>query len=283
MPLLRNFLLLGRVSNLPTVWSNCLAGWWLGGGGNFDQLPFLFSGVTLIYLGGMFLNDAFDEDFDRQHRRERPIPSGAATAKSVWRWGLVLLGVGAACLYWLGTVAGWLGFALVVCVLVYDAIHKLITFSPVLMGICRFFVYVIAAAVGVSGVTGWAIWCGLALGAYVTGLSFVARRESARGPMQYWPLILLAVPILLALIMNAGPFRPPALLLAAIFGLWVLRCLRHTLWSPVRRVGRTVSGLLAGIVLVDWLAIADAPLELSFVFLGLFLAALLLQRFVPAT
>ena len=32
-PLLRTLLILGRVSNLPTVWSNCLAGWLLDGGG----------------------------------------------------------------------------------------------------------------------------------------------------------------------------------------------------------------------------------------------------------
>ena len=70
-PSIRTLLVLGRVSNLPTVWSNCLAGWWLGGGGHFAKLPFLLLVVTLLYLGGMLLNDAFDADFDRQHRKER--------------------------------------------------------------------------------------------------------------------------------------------------------------------------------------------------------------------
>src|SRR5213075_1303788 len=83
MSFLRTFLILGRVSNLPTVWSNCLAGWWLGGGGNSGMLPFLFAGVTLLYLGGMFLNDAFDVEFDRQHREERPIPSGRISLATV--------------------------------------------------------------------------------------------------------------------------------------------------------------------------------------------------------
>ena len=44
---LRALLALSRVSHLPTVWSNCLAGWWLGGGGNFAKLPLLFLGVIL--------------------------------------------------------------------------------------------------------------------------------------------------------------------------------------------------------------------------------------------
>src|SRR3989442_723734 len=93
--LLRTLLVLGRVSNLPTIWSNCLAGWWLGGAENSEQLPFLFAGTTFLYLGGMFLNDAFDVEFDRLHRAERPIPSGAIRLRTAWRWGLVWLALGA--------------------------------------------------------------------------------------------------------------------------------------------------------------------------------------------
>ena len=74
---LRTLLVLGRVSNLPTVWSNCLAGWWLGGAGNFGKLPFLFLGMSLLYTGGMYLNDAFDEEFDRL-RRPGGVGSGDA-------------------------------------------------------------------------------------------------------------------------------------------------------------------------------------------------------------
>jgi hypothetical protein len=50
-----------------------------------------------------------------------------------------------------------------------------------------------------------------------------------------------------------------------------------------RQIGRTVSGLLAGIVFVDWLAVPDVPRIFGLVFLGLFGLALLFQRFVPAT
>jgi 4-hydroxybenzoate polyprenyltransferase len=87
MPSMRTLLVLGRTSNLPTVWSNCLAGWWLGGGGNVHKLFPLMAGATLLYLGGMFLNDAFDERFDAQYRRARPIPSGLIAIETVWRIG----------------------------------------------------------------------------------------------------------------------------------------------------------------------------------------------------
>ena len=93
---LRTLLVLGRVSNLPTVWSNCLAGWWLGGAGNFDKLPYLLAGATSLYTGGMFLNDAFDVEFDRQYRKERPIPSHAIGLKAVWVWGVAWLAFGMA-------------------------------------------------------------------------------------------------------------------------------------------------------------------------------------------
>ena len=280
---LRTFLILGRVSNLPTVWSNCLAGWWLGGGGNFRNLPFLLAGATFLYVGGMFLNDAFDAEFDRRYRKERPIPSGMIELKSVWRWGLGWLALGIVCLFCAGKVTGELGIGLAFFIVLYDAIHKLFDSAPVLMGICRFFLYVIAASTGLHGVTGTSVWCGLALGAYIVGVSYVARRESRSDVLRYWPLVLLAAPVVLAIIMDVNEYREGALLLSAVLGLWSLRCLRHTLWAEERDIGQTVSGLLAGIVFVDWLAVADAPNNAALVFVVLFLLALLSQKVVPAT
>ena len=103
---LRTLVILGRVSNLPTVWSNCLVGWLLGGGENYANLPWLFFGVSALYLGGMFLNDAFDVDFDRQHRPERPIPSRAISLPAVWGWGLAWLILGAFSLIMIGKTTG---------------------------------------------------------------------------------------------------------------------------------------------------------------------------------
>src|SRR5688572_28143471 len=108
----RSLLVLGRVSNLPTIWSNCLAGWALAGGapltGDVREMidePLRFAilclGASLLYVGGMYLNDAFDVEFDLQHRRERPIPSGAIGVRAVWTLGLVWLVAGLACMFWL--------------------------------------------------------------------------------------------------------------------------------------------------------------------------------------
>ncbi len=283
MSLLRTLLILGRVSNLPTLWSNCLAGWWLGGAGHHERLPLLFIGASLLYVGGMFLNDAFDAEFDQLRRPERPIPAGTISQKTVWQWGLVGLGVGGACMIYLGRTTGGLGVALVICILVYDAIHKQIDWAPVLMGACRFLVYLIAASIAANGVTGWSVWCGLALAFYVIGLSIIARQPAISGFRGSWPTLLLLAPILLALLMNGPGYRQAAGLLAAVLFLSGARALRQTFWSEKPDIGRTVSGLLAGIVFVDWLAVADTPRPLGFVFIALFLTALLFQRVVPAT
>jgi hypothetical protein len=280
---LRALLLLGRVSNLPTVWSNCLAGWVLGGAGDLSVFLRLSAGATLLYLGGMFWNDAFDADFDRQHRTERPIPSGVIARRSVWLWGAALLILGAALLLPLGNTTALLTLFLAGSIVLYDAVHKWVAFSPVLMAACRFLLYLVAASTGEKGVAGLAVWSALALAAYIIGLSYLARRESTAGAFSYWPLLFLAAPVGLAGLVNRGEYLPNACLLATVLGLWMLRCLRSTLWTADRQIGRTVSGLLAGIVLVDLLAVADAPQELALVFLFLFAAAILFQRLVPAT
>ncbi|MGB7768458.1 MAG: UbiA family prenyltransferase [Verrucomicrobiia bacterium] len=281
---LRTLVILGRVSNLPTVWSNCLAGWWLAGGETYANLPFLFFGVTALYLGGMFWNDAFDVDFDRQHRPQRPIPSGAISLPAVWGWGLAWLALGVLSLIAIGKTTGALAVVLLVCIVVYDATHKVITLSPWLMGACRFWIYVVAASAAGWGVNGWPIWCGLALALYAAGLGHLARLENSRRPIPYWPLALLIVPVVLAMLMDGGENRDPAIWLSFIVVLWVARCLRPIFQAGAVNVGRVVSGLVAGIVFVDWLAVAPGcSRELSFLFLALFGMTLGLQRFVPAT
>ena len=281
---LRTLLVLGRVSNLPTVWSNCLAGWWLTGGENFKALPLLLGGTSFLYVGGMFLNDAFDVGFDRQRRAERPIPSGQISLATVWKLGVAWLALGILLLFFIGKAPGRLALVLAVFILIYDATHKFITASPWLMGACRFWVYVIAGTAGVNGFNGWPIFCGVALALYIVGLSYVARRESFRGPIPYWPLIFLAAPILLAVMMNSGIFLHPALGVSAVLAAWVVYSVWPVFFGSEANVGIIVSNLLAGIVLVDWLAIVpDTSRWLGLILPILFGLTKLLQRFVPAT
>jgi 4-hydroxybenzoate polyprenyltransferase len=279
----RTLLVLGRVSNLPTVWSNCLAGWILGGGGPVDRLGLVCAGATLLYLAGMYFNDAFDATFDRQHRPERPIPSGAISATAVWQWGLVWFSAGLACLWPLGTVPAIVGTLLAATIFIYDAIHKIFAFSPVLMAGCRLFLLLLAAAVGHQGITGLVVWSALVLAVYVIGLSFIAQRESTHMALRYWPVLLLLTPLVLAGIVDTGPYQTVGALLSLTLIVWIFRSMRFAFWSAQRNVGRAVSSLLAGIVLVDVLAVVPGATWAAPIFAMLFLLALIFQQFVPAT
>lgn len=280
---LRTLLVLGRVSNVPTVWSNCLAGWWLGGGGPWVELVWVSAALTLLYLGGMFLNDAFDANFDRQHRRLRPIPSGAIREKEVWQWGFCCLALGAAGLVWAGTTTAILTLLLTLCILLYNAVHKLAGAAPLLMGTCRWLVYLVSASVAADGVTGSVLWCGLALACYVMGLSWLARKENRRGPVPYWPGIFLAAPVVLAGLVDDGPARQAGLVLSLVLGVWVFWALGHAFWRREPKVGYAVARLLAGITLVDLLAVADLSRPWTGLFVFWFVLALLFQRYIPAT
>ncbi len=282
-PQWRTLLVLGRVSNLPTVWSNCLAGWLLAGGGFIDRFLLLCLGATFLFLGGMYLNDAFDADFDRQHRKERPIPSGAISVGAVWGWGLTWLMLGLFCLSLLGQHTALLATLLSMSILIYDAIHKIFAFSPVFIAVCRFLLILVAASTGLDGVTGLSLWSALALGSYVAGLSYLARKETVATGLRYWPCLFLAAPVVLALIVDRGEWQLRGALLSAILIVWVLNSLRYAFWTPQRHIGMSVSGLLAGIVLVDLLAVAGGTPLPGFIFLAFFILALVLQRFIPAT
>lgn len=92
--MLRYILTLARVSNLPTVWSNCLAAWILTGAEpSWSILP-LLAAASLLYSGGCTLNDAFDAKWDAVHRPERIIPSGRLTRGAVWHLGILEMVLG---------------------------------------------------------------------------------------------------------------------------------------------------------------------------------------------
>jgi hypothetical protein len=269
-------LVLARASNLPTVWSNCIAGCWLGGWNTPSAVLLLCLGATLLYSGGMFLNDACDVAFDAQHKRERPIIAGLATRRSVAVTGSGLLFGG---IFFAGSINyRSLAFStmLAAAIILYDVTHKRISWAPVIMAACRFLLYCTAASVGINGITPRALLFAAALAAYILGVSYLARTESGgRGSGRFWPW-LLCVPIAAAL---ARDFSIATLLFAAPFlffigrGLILLR----------RRIGPAVALFLAAIVLVDLLAVSPRSLVLCLTFAAMFALTLLLQKFIPST
>ena len=90
----QTFLKLGRVSNLPTVWTNALARTVLAGNPSVWPVVIVGIALTLFYTGGMWLNDAFDAQIDAEERKNRPIPMGEIAVGTVFAVGYAMLGAG---------------------------------------------------------------------------------------------------------------------------------------------------------------------------------------------
>jgi 4-hydroxybenzoate polyprenyltransferase len=140
-----------------------------------------------------------------------------------------------------------------------------------------------AASAARLGITGLTIWSAIVLALYVVGLSYIARHESLPGSIRYWPCIFLAAPVVLAAVVNRGEWKSQGWTLSIILIVWCLQALRFSYWTKEKNYGRTVSGLLAGIVLIDLLAVGASTPQLAVLFGALFALTVLFQRFVPAT
>jgi 4-hydroxybenzoate polyprenyltransferase len=282
---------LGRVSNLPTVWTNTLAGIVLAGGAAHDRrtLPLLVA-LSLFYTAGMYLNDAYDAEIDARERPERPIPSGQVDAATVFAAGFGMMALGLALLAWtgygaadgtgLGPLFGGLGLG--AAIVLYNRRHKDNPLSPVLMGLCRVLVYV-TAGLAVARELPSPLWVGaLLLLCYLIGLTYIAKQETLGEVRNLWPLLFLGAPVVYALAQALK--SPGAAVLSAAFTLWV----GVALWFLRRRqpgdVPRAVVSLIAGIALLDAVLVAGAgAVDLAWLAVLAFLLTLGLQRAVPGT
>ena len=280
------WLVLARASNLPTVWSNCLAGWWLGGGTSIGEgwgrLVVLLAGASALYTAGMFLNDVFDEEFDARYRPVRPIVAGLVSRRAALTAAVALLVGGTALLGALGWRTLLLAVALDGLIVLYDWLHKRTAAGLALMAACRFLLYPLASSASVQPGGGVAWGEGFLLAAYIFGLSCLARGEhlpGRRSPRWLWLLIALPVVCNAALVAH---LQAAYLVVVAVPVLWLARV---GLGKTVPFGGSRVGALLAGIVLVDLSAVVASTVALPWLgwFVILFALALVFQRFVPAT
>ena len=292
---LKDALLLGRISNLPTVWANALTGLYLAGfefsanGGGFFKPALAVLAMSLFYVGGMYLNDAFDASIDAKARPERPIPSGRVDRRIVFYAGYGLLGSGilatllaalsqpAVDVFW----PGMSGLALAAVIIFYDWHHKSNPLGPFVMGVCRALVYVTAAlCVTLVLPTNVLLAAGIVF-CYLIGLSFVAKQESLGQVRTLWPLILLAAPLAFGSLHAIG--QPWVIMFTILLLAWVAFCVRLIVrGGPL--IALAVANLIAGIALCDAILLAAAgATELLLIAAGCFVLTLALQCAVPGT
>ena len=295
---LKALLNVGRVSNLPTIWTNILAAAILAQAslvppalfhsdsgvviGSSSQVWFqhwpphsigfwlaTMLALSMMYIGGMFLNDAFDARWDKNHNNPRPIMLGHISAQRVWLIGSSLmvfsvLLIGS--LYWqlqennnhLAPYQQYYGlFAailLAMTIIAYNAWHKIFAHSAVLMGACRLGVYLIAALL-LAQLTWQVSLAALSLLLYIAGLTYLARYEHINRVSALWPLLLLCSPAMFALFSGYDSFY--FWLFLIIFLVWVASRLRYLLGTEATDVKACIGGLLAAIPLLDGLMLAS--------------------------
>jgi hypothetical protein len=316
-----------RFANLPSVVSNV----WLGvalGVRFFDpDLPSRlwltasllgFAGLAL-YVSGNFLNDWQDRHWDARHRPERALPQGAFTPTLYLGLAILCATVGVALASFVGLPSGGVAGLIVLCIVGYTRWHKTAEWPVLLMGLCRGLLPVMffiacwwpnqpTSEAWQEG--GWQLlacylWIlvgaaspSLALTLYVVALSRIARHETVAPPVvrNSYPVLLC---LLAGFVMTVIPVRqmgPFPVLGLLPFVLWLALCWTRFGSSP----GRQVAALLAGLPLLDWVALLPlglwmldnhAPVtgypSIALVSLLLpllaFLAGRLLQRLTPAT
>ena len=286
---LKTALRLGRVSNVPTVWTNVAAGIALAGA-PFKLGPWLALclAMSALYVGGMYLNDAFDQRWDKQHRPDRPIVAGLVSARTVLIVGFSLLIAGIACMGIMALVGastpGAVASSLLLAglILYYNLHHKGNPLGPLVMGLCRVGVYVTTCMS--FGPPTPMLWLGSALLlGHLIGLTYIAKHETRGKLLRLWP-VLLFLPAAVFSLSQAWPWM--------LMG--ILYC-GHTMWAGVAPAlgwnrsrqanpGRAVPSLIAGISLFDAVLVARTG---SWSVAGLCVVAFALTRFwqrhVPGT
>ncbi len=278
----RAALTLGRVSNLPTLLSNALAGAALCGGAR-HALPAAIAALMLFYVGGMYLNDACDALVDARERPQRPIPRGEVARGTVFAAGFVLLACGLLIALLAAPAAGWAGTGLIACIVLYDVVHKRTALAPLIMGLCRLLCYGTAALIAGGRLDAPLLLPGaLGLFCHVIGLTYAARQESYDRLDAAWPLAVLTVPLAWALWMA----RTGGVALVLWIGL-AAATVQGVRWLFRRGRGdvpRAVSMLIAAISLYDSVLIAGTgELAAALVAALCFPATLALQRLVAGT
>jgi len=220
---LRAWLELGRISNLPTVWSNVVHGlsvaFFIAVVAPIQQAYpedappidtqnlvnllnvgfLLLVGMSLIYTGGMVLNDACDASLDAKERPARPIPSGRISRRSAWIAAAVLLMAGWCCtLAYRPQMQLWAG-VLVGVVVAYNFLHRVRFAGLVLMPACRGLVIWVSAlainsGVGIDGELPRVYGSVLAIACYTLIVTLIAWGEAlpSMGRLSAWVGVLIA-------------------------------------------------------------------------------------------
>jgi hypothetical protein len=253
----------------------------------------LLVGVSLLYIGGMILNDVCDVAVDHRQRPQRPLPSGRVSRNAALAV-TIAMGAGRVGLGGDGRRgnrhtrpgAGWCDCGLRHLAQAFGverAAHGRVSGSGVLAG---------------HGVGAWQQFMSAGSGsvlpiimtAYTVFITIAARGEASDQPtwqragrIVAWLMLLTPLGVLAVIEPVAGPWKWPLWMTLPVVVVWLAR----SLWLLTRRqprIGRAVEGYLAGFCLVDGLLLLRLDLPYAGLAAGaLFGLTLLAHRWIKGT
>lgn len=275
---------------------------------DWPEFAALLGASAGLYLSGMVFNDLFDIEQDTRERPGRPIPSGAVTPTNAFRFASGLMLAGLVCATLAGRNSLAVALALACMVLGYDRILKRTPLGPLAMGSCRFLnVLLGASAAGERLASVWQlpqIWVAIAMGTYITGVTWFARKEagtSSRAGLIGALVLIDAGLAMLALwisgtmqqaglLIGPGGVRDPNQVLLALGVTAFLinrRCFR-AIFDPVpQKVQPAIGVMLLSIIVIDatiiYFKLGPVGTAYSLATVALLIPAVLLRRWIPLT
>jgi 4-hydroxybenzoate polyprenyltransferase len=289
---LSNYAQLMRLSNLPTCVANVLTGAAIGmqfQDASLTKLAILVVSICCYYCGGMILNDLCDLKYDRMHRPQGPIVTGSISflAALVFSWFLFFLA--RTIIFFIAEHALIPAAVLLLCIILYDILHKKFSASVVFMGACRALVY-ITCAIAVAGpsqssaVLKASLPFAIIIGFYTLSITIVARMEN-QGRIDWRKWLSVAMPlVLIGVLFFVRPTRTVYAIIAAILLIgWMAYACRFVFTKPPK-IKSTVLTWLSGMCLVDvwFLTVLDKPL-LAIIALICFIITTYGHKRIPGT
>lgn len=286
---INTFLKLGRISNLPTIWTNCLAGAFLSNNFILDyRFFYLLGGISALYISGMFLNDAFDSQFDQKNRPDRPIASGEVTVLTVFAWGILIMLLGLSAILFasieqLKLNGLFAAFFLSVLIVIYDWKHKNNFMAPIVMGMCRSMTLLISGLI-YSPFLNFQLGEGaLFMFTWTVGLTLLAKREYLDTKLDKWPLLFLLLP-LIYVATAVTTLNTMVWLYVGLLSLVIAYTIFLSFSRRSIRKMQLITLLIASFSLIDGLLLAMNGFESAAMIAGaMTLVTLSLQKFISGT
>ena len=248
---IRTWLQLVRAPNLFTVPGDPFAGYVLAAYGAFEPSVYYALGASVcFYAAGLLDNDLADLAEDRVERPNRPLPSGAASPRSVAIIAAVLVGVGLVLAAKMGAPALVIALAIVAAVGLYNHVTKhLPVIGALNMGVCRGLSVLLGATAAPHPELLWRlliagrldpllIACGLVT-LYIAAVTHLARFETKAQapPLAKW---LPALVMLGGSILFLGQIHMPILEMSGGASDFFARMPGNTFWSTAAILGVAV-------------------------------------------